>query len=79
MSVLNINSSCIKIIKNIGKRSDIDYSFLADKGDILEGKVEQKGKVVITPAYQLENNPIIEFIEKWHLGEDLNLNYYTDK
>ena len=43
------------------------------------GCVDYKGKVVITPAYQLENNPVIEFIGKWHLGEDLNLNYYTDK
>ena len=47
MSVLNINSSSIKIVKNIGRKSDIDYSFLADKGDVLEGKVEQNGKVVI--------------------------------
>ena len=47
MSILNINSNDIKIIKNTGNKSTIDYSFLATKGDIVEGKVVSEGKVVI--------------------------------
>ena len=42
------------------------------------GCINSKGELVITPAYKLENNYVIEFINKWHRGEDLNLNYYTD-
>ena len=56
-----------------------EYGYASVKKNGMWGCVNQKGKVVITPAYQLENNSIIEFIGKWHLGEDLNLNYYTDK
>ena len=29
--------------------------------------------------YNLEDNLVIEFIGKWHLGEDLNMNYYCEK
>ena len=36
-----------------------------------------KGKEVVKPQYTMENNSLIEFIDEWHLGEDLNLNYYT--
>ena len=37
------------------------------------------GKEVIEPKYKLENNLKIDFIGKWHLGEDLNMNYYCEK
>ena len=29
--------------------------------------------------YELENNLVIDFIGKWHLGQDLNMNYYCEK
>ncbi len=29
--------------------------------------------------YNLTNNIIINFIGKWHLGEDLNMKYYCEK
>lgn len=43
------------------------------------GSIDAKGKVIITPKYTLDNNIIINFIGKWHLGEDLNMNYYCEK
>lgn len=43
------------------------------------GSIDRKGQVIIEPIYELENNIIINFIGKWHLGEDLNMNYYCEK
>jgi len=56
-----------------------EFGYCSVKKDGLWGCINSKGEEVITPAYELENNLIIEFINKWHRGEDLNLNYYTDK
>lgn len=56
-----------------------EYGYASVKKNGLWGCVDSKGKEVITPAYELQNNLLIEFINKWHRGEDLNLNYYTDK
>lgn len=56
-----------------------EFGYVSVKKDGLWGAINSKGEVVIEPSYQLENNILIEFIGKWHLGEDLNLNYYTDK
>ena len=60
-------------------REQNEYGFASVKKNGMWGCVNSKGKQVMTPAYQLESNSLIEFINKWHLGEDLNLNYYTDK
>lgn len=56
-----------------------EYGYASVKKDGLWGCVDSKGNVVTTPSYELENNILVEFIGKWHLGEDLNLNYFTDK
>ena len=53
------------------------YSSVKQNG--MWGCIDSTGKVVIAPAYQLVNNSMIEFIGKWHRGEDLNLDYYTDQ
>ncbi len=55
------------------------YGYASVKKDGLWGCVNSKGQEIITPSYQLDNNILIEFIGKWHLGQDLNLNYFTDK
>ena len=59
------------------EQNEFGYSSIKQNG--LWGCIDSTGKVVITPAYELENNLVIEFIHKWHRGEDLNLNYYTDE
>ena len=56
-----------------------EYGFAAVKKDGLWGSLDENGKEVISPKYNLEENLQIDFIGKWHLGEDLNMNYYCDK
>lgn len=56
-----------------------EYGFVAVKKNGLWGAINNKGEVIIEPKYNLENNLKIDFIGKWHLGEDLNMNYYCEK
>lgn len=60
-------------------REQNDYGFASIKKDGKWGTVDSKGNVVVEPSFELENSFLIEFIGKWHLGEDLNLYYFTDK
>lgn len=55
------------------------YGYAAVKKDGLWGSIDKEGKESIEPKYNLENNLKIDFIGKWHLGEDLNMNYYCEK
>lgn len=55
------------------------YGYAAVKKDGLWGAINSDGKVVIEPTYKLDDNLVIDFIGKWHLGLDLNMNYYCDK
>ena len=55
------------------------YGYAAVKKDGLWGSINSEGNIVIEPTYNLEDNLIIDFIGKWHLGLDLNMNYYCDK
>lgn len=54
------------------------YGYMAVKKDGKWGALDKTGKQVADFKYELENNVIIDFIGKWHLGEDINSNYYTD-
>lgn len=56
-----------------------EYGYSAVKQNGLWGSIDKSGKIVIEPKYNLENNLIIDFIGKWHLGEDINMNYYCEK
>lgn len=56
-----------------------EFGYASVKKDGLWGCVDSKGNLKIAPSYKLDNHILVEFIGKWHLGEDLNLNYYTDK
>ena len=56
-----------------------EYGFVAVKKDGLWGSLNNEGKEVIEPKYNLEDNLLINFIGKWHLGEDLNMKYYCEK
>ena len=56
-----------------------EYGYAAVKKDGKWGAIDQKGNVVIEPTYNLENNLVINFIGKYHLGTDLNMNYYCEK
>lgn len=56
-----------------------EYGFAGVKKDGVWGAIDKEGKEVVEPKYNLENNLEIDFIGKWHLGEDLNMNYYCEK
>ncbi len=56
-----------------------EYGFASVKKNGLWGSIDSDGKEVIEPKYNLENNLKIDFIGKWHLGQDLNMNYYCEK
>lgn len=56
-----------------------EYGFVAVKINGLWGALDKNGEEVIEPKYNLENNLKIDFIGRWHLGEDLNMNYYCEK
>ena len=56
-----------------------EYGYSGIKKNGLWGCVNANGEVTVTPSYKLDNYPDIQFIGKWHLGQDLNLYYYTDK
>ena len=55
------------------------YGYVAVKKDGLWGSINSEGKVIIEPTYNLDKNLLIDFIGKWHLGQDLNMNYYCEK
>lgn len=56
-----------------------EYGYSAVKKNGLWGSIDKDGKIIIEPKYNLDNNLKIDFIGKWHLGEDLNMNYYCEK
>lgn len=55
-----------------------EHGFAAIKKDGLWGSIDKEGKIVIEPKYDLESNLEINFIGKWHLGQDINMNYYCE-
>ena len=55
------------------------YGFAAVKKDKLWGAIDKEGKEVVGPKYKMKNYLVIDFIGKWHLGQDINMNYYCEK
>ena len=55
-----------------------EYGYASVKLNGKWGAIDSMGNLAIEPRYELENNALVEFIGKWHLGEDLNLYYFTD-
>ena len=56
-----------------------EYGYASIKKDGKWGSVDNKGNVVIEPTYDLEDYLMIDFIGNWHLGKDLNMNYYNQE
>lgn len=55
------------------------YGYAAIKKDGKWGSIDNKGNIVIEPTYNLDDYFIIDFIGKWHLGKDINMNYYNQE
>lgn len=56
-----------------------EYGYSAVKLNNLWGVIDKMGKLIVEPTYELKDNLVIDFIGKYYLGQDLNMNYYTDK
>lgn len=41
------------------------------------GAIDNKGNIIQEPTYNLDDYLKIDFIGRWHLGRDLNMNYYN--
>ena len=54
-----------------------EYGYSAVKKDGKWGVINNKGEVIQEPIYNLDDYLIIDFIGKWHLGKDVNMNYYS--
>ena len=53
------------------------YGYAAVKKDEKWGAVDNKGSLVQEPTYDLEDYLKVDFIGRWHLGRDINMNYYN--
>ncbi len=54
-----------------------NYGYAGIKKDGKWGSINNKGEVVQVPTYDLEDYLKIDFIGRWHLGKDINMNYYN--
>lgn len=54
-----------------------DYGYVAVKKDGKWGSIDSKGNIVQEPTYNLDEYLLIDFIGRWHLGLDINMNYYN--
>ena len=61
------------------QESDIfpNRTLFLSKKDGKWGSIDSKGNVVQEPIYNLDNYLLIDFIGRWHLGTDINMNYYN--
>ena len=55
-----------------------EYGFAAVKKDGKWGAINTKGDLVSELEHDLDEYLLIDFIDKYHLGKDINLLYYTD-
>ncbi|MCF0124179.1 MAG: WG repeat-containing protein [Clostridia bacterium] len=53
------------------------YGFAGIKKDGKWGSIDQNGKIVQEPTYNLDDYLQINFIGRWHLGKDINMNYFN--
>jgi hypothetical protein len=55
------------------------YGFAGVKKDGKWGSIDAKANVVQEPVYNLDEYLLIDFIGRWHLGIDINMNYYNQE
>lgn len=53
------------------------YGYAGVKKDGKWGSIDNKGNVVQEPTYNLDDYLKVDFIGRWHLGKDMNMNYYN--
>ena len=53
------------------------YGYAGIKKDGKWGSIDSTGKIVQEPIYNLDDYLLVDFIGTWHLGKDINMNYYN--
>ena len=56
-----------------------EYGYAAVKKDGKWGSINSSGEVVQEPIYDLDSYLVIDFVGKWHLRKDINMNYYNQE
>lgn len=60
-------------------REQNEFGYASVKKDGLWGSINNKGNIICETKYNLDDNLVIDFIGEYHMGEDANLMYYTNK
>ena len=60
-------------------REQNEFGYISVKKGGLWGSINNKGDIICETKYNLDDNLLIDFIGEYHLGEDVNLMYYTNK
>jgi len=60
-------------------RQQNEFGYISVKKDGLWGSLDKNGNVLSETKHNLENNLLIDFIGKYHIGVDVNSKYYTSK
>lgn len=55
------------------------YGYAGVKRDGKWGAIDNKGNLIQEPTYDLDDYLKIDFVGRWHLGKDLNMNYYNQQ
>lgn len=53
-----------------------DYGYCSVKKGNTWGSLNKDGNIALAPSLSLDSYLIVDFIDEWHLAEDLNLYYY---
>ena len=56
-----------------------EYGYAGIKKDGKWGAIDNKGNVIVEPKYDLDEYLKIDFINNWHYGKDINMNYYNQE
>ena len=64
------------IYEDATEQNRFGYSAVKSGGNW--GCIDKTGRVVVEPRLNLDSYFVVDFIGTWHLGEELNMNYYTD-
>jgi len=53
------------------------YGYCAVKKDGVWGCLKSDGTVIVAPSINMDDYLVIDFVDRWHLDKELNLNVYT--
>lgn len=56
-----------------------ELGYIAVKKEGLWGSINKDGKIIVDTKYNLDDNLWVDFIGEYHVGEDINMIYYTNK